>query len=80
MEVLPGLAVVTVVVVWLWLRQPNKQVAAERVEREGADVPSPRASEGHSGHVELAWWREPASDDGSGGLRALDPATGEPRC
>lgn len=76
MEVLPGLAVVVVVLVWLWLREPNKQVAADRVEREGADVPSPRASEGHSGHVELAW-REPASDDGSGGLRALDPATGE---
>lgn len=77
MEVLPGLAVVIVVVVWLWLREPDKQVTADRVEREGADVPSPRASEGHSGHVELAW-REPASDDGSGELRVLDPATGEP--
>lgn len=77
MEVLPGLALVIVVVVWLWLREPDKQVTADRVEREGADVPSPRASEGHSGHVELAW-REPASEDGSGGLRALDPATGEP--
>lgn len=77
MEVLPGLAVVIVVLVWLWLREPNKQVTAGRVEREGADVPSPRASEGHSGHVELAW-REPASDDDSGGLRVLDPANGGP--
>lgn len=76
-EVLPGLAVVIVVLVWLWLREPDKQVTADCVEREGADVPSPRASEGHSGHVELAW-RKPASDDGSGALRALDPATGEP--
>lgn len=77
MEVLPGVAVVIVALVWLWLREPEKQVTSGSVQREGADVPSPRASEGHSGHLELAW-REPTAAADSPGLQLLDPATGEP--
>lgn len=77
MEVLPGVAVVIVALVWLWLREPRKQVTSGNVEREGADVPSPRASEGHSGYLELAWL-EPTAADENPELQVLDPATGEP--
>lgn len=77
MEVLPGVAVVIVALVWLWLREPRKQVTSGNVEREGADVPSPRASEGHSGYLALAWL-EPTAADENPGLQVLDPATGEP--
>lgn len=77
MEVLPGAAVVIVALIWLWLREPKKQVTSGSVQREGADAPSPRATEGHSGHLELAWLEPTAADD-TPGLQARDPATGEP--
>lgn len=77
MEVLPGVAVLIVALVWLWLREPHKPATSGTVQREGADVPSPRATEGHSGHLELAWFQPTSADDGPG-LQVLDPATGEP--
>lgn len=77
MEVLPAFVVVAAAMVWLWLRDSGKQVTSDEPQREGADAPSPRAAEGHSGHIRLAW-RDRARAPEASGLDVLDPNTGQP--